>query len=352
RGGQGIMQITLEGISKSFGNVEVLDELSLTIEEGELIALLGPSGCGKTTILFSICGIYRVDGGRILFGERDVSREPAQRRNTGVVFQAYALYPHMTVFDNIGFPLRVRGAPRSEIEAKVNEIAELVEIGELLKLRPAQLSGGQQQRVAVARALIRNPDVLLLDEPLSNLDARLRTTMRSEIKRIQRKTGITTILVTHDQVEATAMADRIVCMNQGRIEQVAEPHHIYENPENLFVAGFIGSPPINFIAGNVSGGGFSVNGTTVPVDVRASGPTTLGLRPEFVRLGEGQVAAEVVDAEPMGREILYVVETPLGTLSALRTEVKASFRVGDKSTIGWRSEEALFFDRDGQRIDG
>ena len=182
----------------------------------------GRSGCGKTTTLFAISGIYRVDGGQILFGGKDVSNLPSQKRNVGIVFQAYALYPHMTVFENIAFPLKLRSVPNKELERKVKSMAELTEIGELLKRRPAQLSGGQQQRVSLARALVREPSVLLLDEPLSNLDARLRTTMRAEIKKIQRETGVTTILVTHDQVEATTMADRIVCMNNGAIAQVAK----------------------------------------------------------------------------------------------------------------------------------
>ncbi|MEM7738895.1 MAG: ABC transporter ATP-binding protein, partial [Deinococcota bacterium] len=252
------MNVTLSAITKNFGAVTAVDDLSLDIHDGELIALLGPSGCGKTTILFSIAGIYKLNQGQILFGGKDVSTLPSQQRNVGVVFQAYALYPHMTVFDNIAFPLKLRNESATEIKRKVHEMAELTEIAELLKRRPAQLSGGQQQRVSLARALVRNPSVLLLDEPLSNLDARLRTSMRAEIKRLQRETGVTTILVTHDQVEATTMADRIVCMNKGTIAQVGQPFDIYDSPQDTFVAGFIGSPPITFIQGDVLQGAFRV----------------------------------------------------------------------------------------------
>lgn len=344
------MDVELNAISKKFGSVTVMSDLSLKIHDGELVALLGPSGCGKTTTLFAISGIYRVDGGQILFGGKDVSNLPSQKRNVGIVFQAYALYPHMTVFENIAFPLKLRALPKKELERKVKDMAELTEIGELLKRRPAQLSGGQQQRVSLARALVREPSVLLLDEPLSNLDARLRTTMRAEIKKIQRETGVTTILVTHDQVEATTMADRIVCMNEGTIAQVARPDEIYEFPKNKFVAGFIGSPPINFIDGMAAGSGFVVDGVTLPFRGSVNGGATLGLRPEFIKLGEGTIPATVTEVEPMGREIFYHLATPLGNLTALETSSKPSFHLHQQTTMSWNEQDALYFDSEGTRI--
>lgn len=344
------MDVTLHSISKSFGSVKAIDDLSLNIHDGELIALLGPSGCGKTTILFSIAGIYRLNSGRILFDGEDVSTLPSQQRNVGVVFQAYALYPHMTVFDNIAFPLKLRNLSSNEIKRSVHEMAELTEIAELLERRPAQLSGGQQQRVSLARALVRNPSVLLLDEPLSNLDARLRTSMRAEIKRIQRETGVTTILVTHDQVEATTMADRIVCMNNGNIAQVGEPFDIYETPEDKFVAGFIGSPPITFIEGKADKGLFRFEDAQVPCHTSLKGDATLALRPEFINLGHAGFEGQVNEIEPMGREILYHLDTPLGKLTALEPSVKPSYRLGERVPFSWDVNKALFFDKDGKRV--
>ena len=241
------MKLVLEKFSKSFGPVAVIENLDLTVHSGEMLALLGPSGCGKSTTLFSICGIYRMNSGKLLFDQKDMSNVPSQQRNVGVVFQNYALYPHMTVYENIAFPLKLKKLDSKIIDTKVQEIANLVYIPELLRRKPAQLSGGQQQRVALARALIREPDVLLLDEPLANLDAKLRLEMRSEIKRIQKETGITAILVTHDQVEAMSMCDRIALMKDGKIIQLSTPDEMYKNPIDKFVAGFIGNPPISFL---------------------------------------------------------------------------------------------------------
>ena len=242
------MRILLDHFSKSFGTAKVIEDMNLEIQDGEMLALLGPSGCGKSTTLFSICGIHRVTGGRILFGENDVTDVASQLRNVGVVFQSYALYPHMTVRQNIAFPLQVKGLPTAEIKRQVDGIAELSISRNCSHRRPAELSGGQQQRVALARAFVRKPDVLLLDEPLANLDAKLRLEMRSEIRRLQLETGITAILVTHDQVEAMSMCDRIAIMNAGEIVQIATPTEMYHNPATQFVAGFLGNPPIAFIS--------------------------------------------------------------------------------------------------------
>ncbi len=226
------MEIRLEKFSKSFGLVKVIEDLDLTIGDCEMIALLGPSGCGKTTTLYAVCGIHRVTSGRIWFGDKDVTALPPQKKNVGVVFQSFALYPHLSVFENIAFPLRIRKEGSADVERMVKEVAGILHMEALLDRRPSQLSGGQQQRVALARALVREPDVLLMDEPLANLDAGLRLEMRSEIRKIQRETGCTSILVTHDQVEAMSMCDRIALMNNGKIQQIGTPDEMYHQPQN------------------------------------------------------------------------------------------------------------------------
>ena len=269
------MDIRIERFSKGFGGgPAVIEEMDLHVADGEMLALLGPSGCGKSTTLFAICGIHRMNRGRLRFGARDVTELPAQGREVGVVFQSYALYPHMSAGENIGFPLRMRGEDAAKIRRKVAEMADLVHIGELLERRPAELSGGQQQRVALARALIRRPGVLLMDEPLANLDAKLRLEMRSEIKRIQRETGITAILVTHDQVEAMSMCDRIALMRAGRIVQIGTPLEMYREPETDYVASFLGNPPIAFLDGVLEGGHFrAASGLCLDLGARgAKGP--------------------------------------------------------------------------------
>ena len=257
-------RIEFRNVVKRFGEVEVIPDMNLVIEDGEFVALLGPSGCGKSTSLFMLAGIYLPSGGELLFDGRVVNEVEARDRNVGIVFQSYALYPHMSVRDNILFPLRFKKAPKDEALGRMKAAAELVQVAELLDRRPSELSGGQQQRVALARALVKEPQLLLLDEPLSNLDATLRLSMRTEIKSLQDKLGVTTVLVTHDQIEATTMADRIICMRAGRIEQIGTPDDLYLRPSSLFVAGFIGSPPINLIAGEAGDGTVSVNAARFP----------------------------------------------------------------------------------------
>ncbi|MGH2385890.1 MAG: ABC transporter ATP-binding protein, partial [Candidatus Limnocylindria bacterium] len=241
------MQVELQQLTKSFGDVLAVDGVDLEINSGEFIALLGPSGCGKTTTLLMVAGIYRPTSGRILFGGRRVEQLHPRARGIGMVFQSYALYPHMTVEQNIGFPLEVQRIDRAERSRRIQEASELVRVDELLARRPAQLSGGQQQRVALARALAKRPEVLLLDEPLSNLDARLRHDMRGEIKRLQKDVGITSVFVTHDQQEALTMADRVAVINRGHLEAYDTPEALYDRPANRFVAEFIGDPKMNFI---------------------------------------------------------------------------------------------------------
>ena len=348
------MDIRLEHFDKRFGPVSVIEDMNLTIEDGEMLALLGPSGCGKSTTLFAICGIHRMDGGRLYFGNEDVTETPSQERAVGVVFQSYALYPHMTVADNIGFPLRVRGDSRAERMRAVDEMAELVQIKDYLNRRPAELSGGQQQRVALARAMIRRPAVLLLDEPLANLDAKLRLEMRSEIRRIQRETGITAVLVTHDQVEAMSMCDRIAIMRQGRIVQIAEPMAMYSDPTSDYVAGFLGNPPISFLDGAVEAETFihSASGLRLPAPGRKDLTTArAGIRPEHVGPGHTvPIGGEITFVEAHGRETLYELGLKGGALLRSIQGSPPQASVGDRVEWGIDPDAALLFAADGQRL--
>ena len=352
------MRILLDHFSKSFGTVKVIEDMNLEIRDGEMLALLGPSGCGKSTTLFAICGIHRVTGGRILFGDRDVSNLPSQDRNVGVVFQSYALYPHMTVAQNIGFPLTVKRTPVAEIKLEVDRIAALVHIENLLGRRPSELSGGQQQRVALARALIRKPSVLLLDEPLANLDAKLRLEMRSEIRRLQLETGITAILVTHDQVEAMSMCDRIAIMSAGEIIQVATPTEMYANPRTQFVAGFLGNPPIAFLRGKASQGAFTPSGGGQPIplpsNIAAPGDgseVTLGIRPEdFGPQGDVPIPGKVSFVETQGRENLYDVTVAGGSVLRSIQPVRGDVRLGAEVQWAAARDKIMVFDEGGRRL--
>ncbi|WEX08205.1 ABC transporter ATP-binding protein [Chelativorans sp. AA-79] len=351
------MRILLDNFSKSFGKVNVIENMTLEIKDGEMLALLGPSGCGKSTTLFSICGIHKVSGGRILFGEEDITRLPPQERNVGVVFQSYALYPHKTVEENIAFPLQVRGLSTAEIQRQVGEMAGLVHIENLLGRRPAELSGGQQQRVALARALIRRPHVLLLDEPLANLDAKLRLEMRAEIRRIQLETGITAILVTHDQVEAMSMCDRIAIMDAGRIIQIATPSEMYEDPRTAFVAGFLGNPPIAFLKGVVQSGAIAVPGTEVRLPANGyrlpaeGAPVTVGIRPENLGpAGDVPVTGRISFVETQGRENLYDLRLANGEV--LRSIQPVRSDIGLEDEVNWyvQSDRVFAFDEHGERL--
>ncbi|MGS4986712.1 ABC transporter ATP-binding protein [Roseibium sp. RP-7] len=352
------MRIALENFTKKFGETTVIDNMSLTIDSGEMLALLGPSGCGKSTTLFAVCGIHRMDGGRLLFGERDVTTVPSQQRNVGVVFQNYALYPHMTVHENIAFPLKVRRENKADIDRKVQEIASLVQIGELMARRPVQLSGGQQQRVALARALVREPDILLLDEPLANLDAKLRLEMRSEIRRIQQETGITAVLVTHDQVEAMSMCDRIAIMKKGEIVQLSSPSEMYDNPSSDFVAGFLGNPPIAFLDGATEDGGFRLANSKVklpiPSGIAAPGhgaSMRLGIRPEFFQPDHPlKVTGKVSFVEIQGREELYDVTLENGAVLRSIQPHGGNYKLGDEVTWGIAEDRILAFGPDGGRL--
>ena len=310
--------VELRNLGKRFGGFTALEGLDLSIADGEFLVLLGPSGCGKTTTMRIVAGLEEPSTGEILIGGRRVNDVHARDRDLAMVFQNYALYPHMTVGQNIGYPLKVRGIRGAEREKQVRAAAEKVELGELLARRPAELSGGQRQRVALARAIVRRPQLFLMDEPLSNLDAKLRTGMRAELKHLQKALGTTTIYVTHDQVEAMTLADRIVILNAARIQQVGAPAEIYARPANAFVAGFIGSPPMNLIPGRIEGGRFHHPGGSLPLAAGA-GPATLGIRPEHVEIvpeAEGDLAGEVFSSELLGDVTLLTLQVGPSLITA------------------------------------
>ncbi|GCB06734.1 ABC transporter ATP-binding protein [Ralstonia sp. SET104] len=343
-------------LTKQFGETPVIDNMNLDVATGEMIALLGPSGCGKSTTLFAISGIHRVDRGQIRIAGQDVTQACPQERNVGVTFQSYALYPHMTVAQNVGFPLKVRGETAAEIQRKVAEIAELVRIDGLLQRKPAELSGGQQQRVSLARAIVRRPDVLLMDEPLANLDAGLRINMRTEIRRIQKEAGITAILVTHDQVEAMSMCDRIAIMQHGKVVQVDTPVQMYRNPSSAFVAEFLGNPPIAFLDGIVDAQHFVSPGARMAFP-RGAAPGSgsqavrVGVRPEHVEVtAEGANVATVSFIEHQGREILYDLQLANGAVIRTLQSARSDLRLGE--TIRWQvaPENILMFDAQGNRF--
>jgi inositol-phosphate transport system ATP-binding protein len=340
--------IELAGITKRWGDIVAVEPTDLRIEDGEFVAILGPSGCGKSTTLFMLAGIYAPTAGEIRFDGAVVNEVEARDRNVGIVFQSYALYPSMTARSNILFPLRFKELRTEEATRRAEAMAALVQVTDLLDRRPSEMSGGQQQRVALARALVKEPGLLLLDEPLSNLDASLRLTMRGEIRRLQRSLRVTTILVTHDQIEATTMADRIICMSKGRIEQIGTADTLYHRPDSIFVAGFIGSPPINLLAGDAAKDRLRVGEVTIPFDSAEPGKVTLGIRPEAIRLGEAGHGARIDDLEPHGRETIYHLDTPFGPIRALEPGAIARFRIGDQVRIG--VERALVFNDRGRRV--
>jgi multiple sugar transport system ATP-binding protein len=310
------IEVRLENLTKEFSNKSgkvtvAVNDFSVTIPAGKLIGLLGPSGCGKSTTLYLIAGLLKPTAGSIYFGDEDVTNMPPEKRGIGLVFQNYALYPHMTVKQNIMFPLENMKMPREEALALAQEMAELVHIGDLMDRKPNQLSGGQQQRVAIARALVKRPRVLLLDEPLSNLDARLRLQTREEIRRIQRETGITTIFVTHDQEEAMSISDEIVVMNLGLKQQMDRPQAVYEEPINLFVAKFLGNPPINIFEANLVGGKLVMKDGEVIVEgfTQEDQEVYVGLRPEYLRVSEkGNITARIDLVEHIGRDTMILCE--------------------------------------------
>ncbi len=302
------MRINLLSINKYFGDFHALRDINFTIEDGEFVVILGPSGCGKTTLLRIIAGLESPTSGKIFFNDKDITDEPPSKRNIGMVFQNYALYPHMTVYDNLAFPLRLKKLPKDVIDNKVKEIAEKMRLKEHLYKRPKQLSGGQRQRVALGRAIIKEPSVFLFDEPLSNLDANLRTEMRSEIGKLHRELGATSVYVTHDQVEAMSLADKIIVMKDGEVVQIGSPMEIYNNPRNIFVASFIGSPPMNIIKGEFENGRFVSGDVDLNFGFEYRGYGYLGFRPENADISEyGELYGRVSHREILGNEsIVYL----------------------------------------------
>ena len=306
--------IEFRGVVKRYGTAVAADGLDLTIRKGELVTFLGPSGCGKTTSLRLIAGLELPSEGQVVIAGRDVSRDPASERNVGMVFQSYALFPHMTVLDNVAYSPVIRGLPKAQAREKAREILDQIGLTGLHDRLPSELSGGQQQRVAVARAIVQQPDVLLFDEPLSNVDAKLRRRVRAEIRALQRRFGLTAVYVTHDQEEALAVSDRIVVMEKGRIAQIGTPRELYDQPANSFVADFIGDA--NLLNGTVSGGVFAAGGLALPVP-GSDGAATLSIRPERIRLVPGG-ADRVLTATYLGSRMEYVVETGAGELLVSR----------------------------------
>ena len=334
------MKVVLQNLTKRFPNrnkkgddVIAVNDFNFEIPDGKLIGLLGPSGCGKSTTLNLICGLETPTSGKILFGDDDVTRLPPENRGVGLVFQNYALYPHLTVLDNILFPLQnLRGAEkltRQQMQEKALTAARLVQIDQLLERKPSELSGGQQQRVAIARALVKMPRVLLLDEPLSNLDARLRLQTREEIRRIQQETGITTIFVTHDQDEAMSISDMIVVMKAGVVQQIGQPQDVYDSPVNLFVATFLGTPPINVFDGTVKGEQLYIgNAAVCPAKGVADQDVVVGIRPEGFTLDEhGAFESNLSRVEVMGRDTSVVSTHPASRNAFVRSIIRADNKV-------------------------
>ncbi len=343
--------VALRDVRKAFGSAQVLHGVSVEIGDGEFVVLVGPSGCGKSTLLRMIAGLENITSGQIRIGERVVNHLPPKERDIAMVFQNYALYPHMTVAANMAFSMKLRGAPRREIEDRVSRAAEILGLGNLLERYPRQLSGGQRQRVAMGRAIVRDPQVFLFDEPLSNLDAKLRVQMRTEIKELHQRLKTTTIYVTHDQIEAMTMADKIVVMHDGMVEQIGAPLELYDRPDNLFVAGFIGSPAMNMIPGRVRLNGSAVfeaePGATFSLGAAPAGSdgrtAIYGVRPEHFTLADDGAEVTVQVVEPTGSELQVVAKLGEQDLIAVFRE-RHRFKPGDKIRLKPNPDLVHLFD--------
>ena len=348
-------QVTIRGVRKTFGAVDVIHGVDLDIADGEFVVLVGPSGCGKSTLLRMIAGLETISAGTIQIGERVVNHLPPAQRDIAMVFQNYALYPHMTVSDNMAFALKLRKTDQATVNDRVQKAADILGLKPYLARYPRQLSGGQRQRVAMGRAIVRDPQVFLFDEPLSNLDAKLRVQMRTEIKELHQRLKTTTIFVTHDQIEAMTMADRIVVMHDGIIEQIGTPLELYDSPRNLFVAGFIGSPAMNFLKGAAKGdGSVEVGGTRLPVagkhSVADGQPVVYGIRPEHLELANDGFPAKIAVVEPTGSETMVVVRMGEEEVVALFRE-RHQFAPGQTVHLRPRVEQVHLFDsQSGQRV--
>ncbi|MDR1263128.1 MAG: ABC transporter ATP-binding protein [Oscillospiraceae bacterium] len=348
------MQVDLVHVTKRFGGATAVDDFTATLADGQLVALLGPSGCGKSTLLNMLAGILPVTSGRIRFDKDDVTHWPPERRGVGLVFQNYALYPHMTVAQNISFPLEIKKTPKPEREKKIGEIAAMVHVEELLNRRPDELSGGQQQRVAIARALVKQPRLLLLDEPLSNLDARLRLEMREEIRRVQRETGVTTVFVTHDQEEAMSISDQIVLMRDGKLQQCDPAQTLYHNPANRFAAEFLGNPPINQLHGKASSGRFKLScGAEIPLPNPATDsgrPAIMAVRAEAFAIDDGGFPCKVSELFEIGKEEMASLKIGGETVRAY-LPLEGGIRKGDTVRVKLKPRGVFLFDEEtGERI--
>ena len=346
--------VTLKNVVKKYGDVQVIHGVDLQVEDGEFCVFVGPSGCGKSTLLRMIAGLEETSSGSINIGARDVTQADPSERGVAMVFQTYALYPHMTVAENMGFGLKMTGHPKAEISKKVAEAARILKLEELLERKPKALSGGQRQRVAIGRAIVRGPEVFLFDEPLSNLDAELRVEMRVEIARLHREIGATMIYVTHDQVEAMTLADKIVVLRKGRVEQVGKPLDLYHDPDNKFVAGFIGSPAMNFLAAKAGNGAASVAGLAADVATAARLPAagtavTVGLRPQHLSVTQGSThTVEVTEA--LGGVSYIHVTAPTGEKLVIEAKGDVIPAAGSKVGVGFEAKSAMFFDEGGARL--
>ena len=321
--------VSLHGVKKTYDKLEVIHGIDIDIADGEFIVIVGPSGCGKSTLLRMVAGLERISGGEAKIGTRVVNELEPKDRDIAMVFQNYALYPHMSVYQNMAYGLKIRKLAKDDIDRRVRKAAKILELEKLLDRKPRQLSGGQRQRVAMGRAIVRNPQVFLFDEPLSNLDAKLRVQMRSEIKELHQRLKVTTVYVTHDQIEAMTMADKIVVMNGGNIEQIGAPLELYDRPANVFVAGFIGSPAMNILKGTVSNGSLRTDDGTdwpLPTTLKSAkeGPAVYGVRPEHLRIESGGIPATVQVVEPTGSETQVLMKIGSQTMiGAFRERVSA-----------------------------
>ena len=345
--------ITLTDLVKSYGDTEVLHHIEGAFEDGEFIVIVGPSGCGKSTLLRMIAGLESVTSGEIRIGDRMVNDLEPANRDIAMVFQNYALYPHMSVFDNMAYGLKIRGIPKAEIRKRVEDAADILEIRDYLARKPRQLSGGQRQRVAMGRAIVRDPQVFLFDEPLSNLDAKLRVQMRLEIRKLQQRLGVTSIYVTHDQVEAMTLGDRLMVLNGGYVEQFGPPTELYERPASTFVAGFIGSPAMNLMPVTVADSVATLpNGVQIPVETTHTGPATLGVRPEHMSVAPGgPFSLDIAMLEKLGANTLVH-----GALSGNAQDLVASLpgleeiEIGETLTFDAPTERLHLFDSAGARV--
>ena len=340
-------KLELKKIKKIYNKVVALNDVNIKVKDGEFISILGPSGCGKSTLLKIIAGLERETEGEIFISGKRVNNLSPKDRNIAMVFQNYALYPHMRVFDNIAIGLKLRGYNKEFIKKKVKSIVKLLGIENLLDRFPKQLSGGQQQRVALARAIVREPEIFLLDEPLSNLDAQIREQTRIELKKLFRSLNATVLYVTHDQIEAITMSDRIIVMRNGKVQQIGKPEDIYHMPQNIFVARFVGTYRINIIDGYIENGIFKNERISIPIMTDYSGKAYIGIRPEFIEIGKGNFEAEIKLVEPLGAENIYYAD-----LNGIEIKFvsKEKFPTGKKVKLHIPTDKVYVFDSEGKNI--